>query len=954
MYRRDFIRLSSLAAGALPFAGLAREVQKFGVGGSLGASGPGDLYTIFQDPAGQYRPFVRWWWNGDRVTAEELLREMDVMKAAGIGGVEINPIRFPEEADAMGIPSLAYLSDEWVNVLEAALKGAKEKGIICDMIVGSGWPYGGEFLSREEQTQMVALGTRDLAGGQKVTVTRKELLDSVHPAFVSSYADPEKELFTLRLAPAQMNGLDQVIMLDGQLKEDQLTIDVPSGPHVLYFLVKITGFMAVINGAPGAAGPVLNHYDQAAVQKYLDRISDKLTARLGHLGDHFRAFFTDSIELEGANWCSDMYAQFRQRRGYDLQPWLPFVLFKVGEMGNAVHEAYGAQFSSSLQERIGLVRYDLEMTKRELFEERFIKTFAGWCTKHGVKSRMQAYGMDCDPITSGMMVDIPECETWIWTDAIDDFGTGNYTKGRNYTMINKFVSSSAHLSGRRLISCEEMTNTDDPFHGTLERIKLAGDQSMLSGVTGSVLHGFNYSPPEAPFPGWVRYGSYFNEHNPWWPYFRLWADYKARLSAVFQQCDMQAAVAVLHPMADMASKYGFQRDPYPNVTYPPYVHKIWEAIHQNGHGCDYVSEEVLGQCMVRGGALVYGRRAYKALLLPEVESITPTTAVTLRKFADAGGKLIFINKTPHLSAGLQDFSSRSRKIKDVVDGLLRKHPRTTGVRSIDEGNMVGWFKGLASEFGLVAEVAVSHPVDFVSTLHYSDGVNELYFFVNYSGTRSNSFEAVFPTGDKESWCWDAETGGRCRWAGSGAKNVLTLTLGPAESRLIVFGPGDAVEGKPCDRAAETVREKTHGMDLHGPWEVTFHHFNGTVRSISLPALKPFDAQSEWKSFAGAIEYRSTLHVEDAGGRLWLDLGHLRDVSELELNGRIIGAKWYGEHLYEITGHVTAGDNNLTIRVVTTLGNYMKTLQHNLAAHNWTRRSPYYPVGLAGVSLLKSL
>jgi len=915
-----------------------------------------DLYQLFSTPPTEYRPFVRWWWNGDRVTAEELLREMDVMKAAGIGGVEINPIKFPDEADAMDIPSLPYLSEEWINVLEAALKGAKEKGIICDMIVGSGWPYGGEFLSREEQTQMVALGTRDLAGGQKVQITKKELLDSVHPAFVSAYSDPLKELVTLRLVPEQMNDLDHVIMLDGQLKEDQLTIDVPEGAHVLYFLVKITGFMAVINGAPGASGPVLNHYDQAAVQKYLDRISDKLTARLGHLGDYFRAFFTDSIELEGANWCSDMYAQFRQRRGYDLQPWLPFVLFKVGEMGNAVQEAYGAKFSSSLQERIMLVRYDLEMTKRELFEERFIKTFAGWCAKHGVKSRMQAYGMDCDPIASGMMVDIPECETWIWTDAIDEFGTGDYRKGRNYTMINKFVSSSAHLSGRRLISCEEMTNTDDPFHGTLERIKLAGDQSMLSGVTGSILHGFNYSPPEAPFPGWVRYGSYFNEHNTWWPYFRLWADYKARLSAVFQQCDMQAAVAVLHPMADMASKYGFQRDPYPNVTYPSYVHKIWEAIHQNGHGCDYVSEEIIAGCKVADGALVYGRRRYKALLLPEVESITPATAVALRKLADAGGKIIFINKTPHLSAGLREFSSRSLKIKDTVDGLLRKHPRTTGVRSIDEGDMVGWFKGLVSEFGLVAEVAVSHPVDHISTLHYSDGTNDLYFFVNYSGTRSNSFEAVFPTGDKEAWCWNAETGERCPCPVGDAKNVVPMTLGPAESRLIVFGPGAGVApAAGCHFVGKADRKVDDGLQVNHQWQVTFHHVNGTVRTVMMEDLKPFDAQSEWHAFAGTIEYRGQItrsidKKEDHSRRLWLDLGHLRDVSEVELNGRVIGAKWYGEHLYEITGDLVGGANNLTIRVVTTLGNYMMGLQHNLAAHNWTRRTPYYPVGLAGVTI----
>ena len=38
------------------------------------------LYSQFQKPDTRYRPFVRWWWNGDRVNAEELIRELHIMK----------------------------------------------------------------------------------------------------------------------------------------------------------------------------------------------------------------------------------------------------------------------------------------------------------------------------------------------------------------------------------------------------------------------------------------------------------------------------------------------------------------------------------------------------------------------------------------------------------------------------------------------------------------------------------------------------------------------------------------------------------------------------------------------------------------------------------------------------------------------------------------------------------
>ena len=57
---------------------------------------PADL---FKNPSSHHRPFVRWWWNGDKVEAEELIRELHLLKEAGIGGVEINPISFPSCGD---------------------------------------------------------------------------------------------------------------------------------------------------------------------------------------------------------------------------------------------------------------------------------------------------------------------------------------------------------------------------------------------------------------------------------------------------------------------------------------------------------------------------------------------------------------------------------------------------------------------------------------------------------------------------------------------------------------------------------------------------------------------------------------------------------------------------------------------------------------------------------------
>src|SRR5699024_9649400 len=199
--------------------------------------------------------------------------------------------------------------------------------------------------------------------------------------------------------------------------------------YQLYYLVKLTGYMAVINGAPGAKGPVLDHYNKPAVEGYLNRISDKLSERLGDLGDHFRSFFTDSFELEGSNWCDDMFSEFKKRKRYDLELIFPFILFKIGHMGNALDEDYGSEVSDSLKNKLMNVRYDFEDVRVQLFRERFIDTYVEWCNKNGVKSRMQAYGRPCNPLEASMALDIPENETWLGNNVGEEFSDEDYRKG---------------------------------------------------------------------------------------------------------------------------------------------------------------------------------------------------------------------------------------------------------------------------------------------------------------------------------------------------------------------------------------------------------------------------------------------------------------------------------------------------------------------------------------------
>ena len=79
----------------------------------------------------------------------------------------------------------------------------------------------------------------------------------------------------------------------------------------------------------------------------------------------------------------------------------------------------------------------------------------------------------------------------------------------------------------------------------------------------------------------------------------------------------------------------------------------------------------------------------------------------------------------------------------------------------------------------------------------------------------------------------------------------------------------------------------------------------------------------------------------------IDLGDVQGVSELSLNGRLIGTRWYGAHTYNVKNALKVGENKLAIKLTSITGNYMKSLIDNPVAMEWVRRQNYYPMGMMG-------
>jgi len=936
--RRDFIRTGSLtSAGLILSPALIQRCTPQ----STREQELADLYLGFQNPPMSAKPYVRWWWNGDRLTAEEILRELDVMKEAGIGGVESNPIKFPFGSEPVGYETLQWLSDEWIEMLKVALQGARERGMVCDMIVGSGWPFGGEFLEKEEQTQMVTIETIDLEGGEQYQFSQEELLQKVDPEIHSKNETVYRDLMMLRLMPETLDEFTEGIDLSDKLEEEVISLDVPTGRHVLYYVVKLTGYMAVINGAPGAAGPVLNHYNKPAAERYLNRLSSVLTEKIGPMGDHLRAMFCDSMELEGANWNDDLPEEFEKRRGYPLLPYLPFVLKKVGHMGNPLEEDYGTKFPLREADMLNRVRLDFYKTRLELFKERFIDTFNQWCHENGVQSRVQAYGRGMHPMETSMDIDIPECETWLRSQIggeLPDRGS----QGRAYWMINKFVSSGARLAGKRLVSCEEITNTEMVFMATLERIKITGDQSNLSGVTHSILHGFNYSPPEVPYPGWVQYGTWNNERNPWWPYFKLWADYKTRLSWLFQSADMQSNVAILQPLTDLWLKHGPQRDPFPTHDYPDYQHNLWEAVHKNGDGCDYISEKILHEATYWSGRLVYQERSYEVLLIPETETMDLQTIDALDALATAGGKVVFIGKKPFKSASFKNQETNDRAIADAIQNLFDNHKENVVLYPAPGDDIIQWYASLQEAIGHVPLVSVNTPDRYLCQVSYKANEADIFFFANLSITENVSVTAKFQVAkDRHPWIWDPESGKKYRYPVANRNKEIRIEMAPSSSLLIVFERSEDGE------RYQSLKPKGTGTEIVGPWRLRLSHVNGERKEITLARLVNFLEDNRLKTFAGEAVYEKEIMVDDPAGITGLSLGNVQGVSELAINGKKIGVKWYGHHIYDVSGQLSTGNNSLSIKLTTIAGNYLKSLEDNQTAQRWTHGQPYYPAGIMG-------
>ena len=205
------------------------------------------------------------------------------------------------------------------------------------------------------------------------------------------------------------------------------------------------------------------------------------------------------------------------------------------------------------------------------------------------------------------------------------------------------------------------------------------------------------------------------------------------------------------------------------------------------------------------------------------------------------------------------------------------------------------------------------PDSAVLFVHRKTADAEIYFVTNRKNRAEPTTLSFAQAGKAPEW-WDAATGKAAPlgYTTKDGRTEITLTLRPWQSGFVVFrkaGPASLDIGTPVRSEVALVQ---------GPWAVAFQPGRGAPASVTLPALTDWTQAADpgVRYFSGTATYRQTLKVPAIrpGQRLILDLGEVREVAEVLVNGKSAGTLWKPPYEADLTGLVHRGINTLEVRV----------------------------------------
>jgi hypothetical protein len=820
------------------------------------------LASGFATPPEEAKPWTWWHWMNGNVTKSGITADLESMKRVGIGGFLVFHVgQLPFDGD------VKYLSPEWWNLMRFTAEESQRLGLRMGFHNCPGWTSsGGPWVPVEQSMQKVVWSeTQHRGPGQPGQPLPRPTVDPKwnHYRDVAVIALPQ----STNIIPSE-----QVINLTGRMDADgRLAWDAPAGDWVILRFGHTTTGKENHPAPIGGAGLEADKMSKAAITAHFRAYPEKVLANAGPARAAITTVEIDSYEAGPQTWTPGYESEFQRRLGYDPLPWLPVMAGRViGSLGQS------ARFSN-----------DMSRVTSTLFAENYFAHFRSLVRAHpGLEftlepSTFRQATQPYDDLTAGEHADLLMAE--FWQNPRDYRGMGTDTTRR--------VASMAHTTGKSIVAAEAFTGvpifgkwTQDPYG-----LKATGDAAFCKGINRFVLHTITHQPwPDRARPGMTMswWGTHFGRTQTWWEKSRRWFEYITRCQFLLQQGRPVADVLFLDNR-EFAPPAGYDADTISELVF------LRDVTASNGV-----------MTLPHGGA-------YRVLVLPARRAMTPEVARKLADLARAG--VAILGPKPDRSPSLSNFPKADGEVRRIATAL--------------------WDKGTAQTNTNAAEalVRMGVPPDFTANIpditwvHRRTDDADIYFVSNQEETE-RLVDCTFRVAGKQPELWDATTA-EIRPAGTyriqnGATH-LPLKLDPRGSVFVVFRHATTnLAGTTTPNWPEfrPVRE------LAGPWNLRFDPAWGPFRAESNrnPGEFVFEQLDDWsrrgepaiRYYSGTATYEKTFEL-DAGTQaqpLWLDLGDVKNLAEVELNGVPLGVLWKPPFRADIQRAARAGTNSLVIKV----------------------------------------
>ena len=738
-----------------------------------------------------------------------------------------------------------------------------------------------------------------------------------------------------KVAPQYIVPQGDVIDLTSKMRADG-TLDwtPPAGEWmVLRIGYSLTGHE---NGpAPAeATGLEVDKLNREFVKNYMDgylkMYADTVGARMmGAKGISY--LLTDSIEVGPQNWTDHILDEFQKRRGYDPRPWLPALT--------------GVVIKST--EDTDRFLWDFRRTISQLLAENHYGEIAEDLHSHGMRYYGEALEYHRPSLGDDMEMrsktDVPMGAMWTWA--------GSPGPDFDYISDLRGAASVAHIYGQNLVGAESMTSRGPAWSFSPNNLKKVADLEFALGVNRFEIHESTHQPVPDMAPGLTLgpFGLWFNRNNTWAEEAKPWVTYLARCSYLLQQG---------HYDADVAYFYG-EEGPLTAVF-------GWKPIEDapDGYGFDFVnSDVVLHELQLKDGRLVTpGGTSYRILYLGgRSQRMTLPVLRQIENLVKQGA--VVVGNRPVDSPSLADDEKEFQRVADELWG--KKAATNHDMRRVGKGRV---YAG-ASANEVLASLGV--PKDFeynkpeadttLMFLHRKLSYGEIYFVDNRQD-RAENLEVTFRVDGKAPELWDAATGEKqaASYRIASGRTTVPLHLDPYGTTFVVFREPATLAAWEAPVKHETV---VSGLDnaLNHDWKVRFE------ANLGAPATASFDQLASWsensdvgiKYFSGTATYAKTIDVPaDAitrGQHVWLDLGDVRDLAEVFVNGKDLGCVWKTPFRIDVTGALTPGKNEIAINVTNLWVNRLIGDQQPWSLKKYAfadflpyrANSPLLPAGLLG-------